>query len=161
MHEVIRAELHRTVRDRLDENDQRYTAGRRAVVDALAAADGPITLPELIERSPTLAQSSAYRNLAVMEEVGVVRRLVHGADHARYELAEDLTEHHHHLICERCGTVRDVTLTAELERRLDTAFDGLAIDAGFEPRDHTIDIYGVCADCRAAEQRVAERRRGA
>lgn len=156
---MIRAELHRTVRDRLDENDQRYTAGRRAVVDALVAADGPITLPELIERAPTLAQSSAYRNLAVMEEVGVVRRLVHGSDHARYELAEDLTEHHHHLICEQCGTVRDVTLTAELERRLDAAFDDLARDAGFDPRHHTIDIYGLCADCRAAAR--ASRRRGA
>jgi Fur family ferric uptake transcriptional regulator len=143
-----RAELHRTVRDRLDESDQRYTAGRRAVVDALAVADGPITLPELIDRAPTLAQSSAYRNLAVMEEVGIVRRLVHGSDHARYELAEDLTEHHHHLICERCGTVRDVTLTLDLERRLDTAFDGLARSEGFVPAHHTIDIYGLCADCR-------------
>ena len=60
-------ELHRTVRDRLDGNDQRYTTGRRAVVDALAESGGPLTLPELIERSPELAQSSAYRNLAVLE----------------------------------------------------------------------------------------------
>jgi Fe2+ or Zn2+ uptake regulation protein len=149
----VGSELHRTVRDRLDASDQRYTAGRRAVVDALADAGGPITLPELIERAPTLAQSSAYRNLAVLEEVGIVRRLVHGADHARYELAEDLTEHHHHLICERCGTVRDVTLTAELERRLDAAFDELARDAGFEPAHHTIDIYGLCADCRGRASR--------
>lgn len=145
---IVHAELHRTVRDRLDENDQRYTAGRRAVVDALALAEGPITLPELIERAPTLAQSSAYRNLAVMEDVGVVRRLVHGADHARYELAEDLTEHHHHLICERCGTVRDVTLSPELERRLDAAFHELARDEGFTPTHHTIDVYGLCRDCR-------------
>ncbi len=147
------SELHRTVRDRLDESDQRYTAGRRAVVDALAVAAGPITLPELIERSPSLAQSSAYRNLAVLEDVGIVRRLVHGADHARYELAEDLTEHHHHLICERCGTVRDVTLTTDLERRLDAAFDEIAHAAGFEPAHHTIDIYGLCADCRARAPR--------
>ena len=116
-------ELHRTVRDRLDGTEQRYTTGRRAVVDVLAESGGPLTLPELIERSPELAQSSAYRNLAVLEEVGVVRRLVHGSDHARYELAEDLTEHHHHLICEDCGLVRDVTLTPDLERRLDAAFD--------------------------------------
>src|SRR5688572_1448880 len=89
-----RVEIHRTVRDRLDQNDQRYTTGRRAVVEALAGSDGPITLPELIDLAPALAQSSAYRNLAVLEEVGVVRRLVHSSDHARYELAEDLTEHH-------------------------------------------------------------------
>ena len=141
-------EIHRTVRDRLDQNDQRYTTGRRAVVDALASTDGPITLPELIDVAPTLAQSSAYRNLAVLEEVGVVRRLVHGADHARYELAEDLTEHHHHLICESCGVVRDVTLTPKLERRLDDAFATLSTAEGFAPTHHTIDLYGRCADCR-------------
>jgi Fur family transcriptional regulator, ferric uptake regulator len=142
------AELHRTVRDRLDDNDQRYTAGRRAVVDALAAADGPVTLPELIDLAPSLAQSSAYRNLAVMEQVGVVRRVVHSSDHARYELAEDLTEHHHHLICELCGTVRDVTLTPALERRLDEAFEALSGVEGFEATHHTIDLYGRCAACR-------------
>lgn len=146
---TVSAEIHRTIRDVLDANDQRYTAGRRAVVDALAAADGPLTLPELIDLAPTLAQSSAYRNLAVMEEVGVVRRVVHGTDHARYELAEDLTEHHHHLICESCGTVRDVTLPPDLERRLDAAFDKLARAEGFAPTGHAIDVYGRCADCQA------------
>lgn len=143
------SEIHRTVRDRLDDNDQRYTSGRRAVVEALASADGPVTLPELIDLAPALAQSSAYRNLAVMEQVGVVRRLVHSADHARYELAEDLTEHHHHLICETCGTVRDVTLTPALERQLDAAFDELSSAEGFEATHHTIDLYGRCADCRS------------
>ncbi len=146
-----RAEIHRTVRDRLDENDQRYTTGRRAVVDALASADGPITLPELIDLAPAVAQSSAYRNLAVMEDVGVVRRLVHSTDHARYELAEDLTEHHHHLICEVCGTVRDVTLTLALERKLDAAFEALASSEGFAATHHTIDLYGHCAICQSGD----------
>ena|SRR6056297_122767 len=144
------ADIHRTVRDLLDQHDQRYTAGRRAVVAALADAGGPVTLPELIDRAPQVAQSSAYRNLAVMEEVGAVRRLVHSTEHARYELAEHLTEHHHHLICESCGSVRDVTLTPELERRLDDAFDALAAAEGFSPTHHTIDLYGRCADCTSS-----------
>ncbi|RLE26606.1 MAG: hypothetical protein DRJ50_00555 [Actinobacteria bacterium] len=140
-------ELHRTVRDRLDQSEQRYTVGRRAVVTALAGADGPVTLPELIELAPDLAQSSAYRNLAVMEEVGIVRRLVHTTEHARYELAEDLTEHHHHLICASCGVVRDITLPAGLERKLDSAFDELATSEGFTLTHHAIDLYGRCAKC--------------
>jgi len=144
------ADIHRTVRDLLDQHDQRYTAGRRAVVAALADAGGPVTLPELIDRAPQVAQSSAYRNLAVMEEVGAVRRLVHSTEHARYELAEHLTEHHHHLICESCGSVRDVTLTPELERRLDDAFEALAAAEGFTPTHHTIDLYGRCADCTSS-----------
>lgn len=143
------AEIHRTVRDRLDQNDQRYTTGRRSLVGALADTDGPITLPELIDLAPELAQSSAYRNLAVLEEVGVVRRLVHHSDHARYELAEDLTEHHHHLICEQCGAVRDVTLTSDLEQRLDEAFATVSRVEGFAPTHHTIDLYGRCVDCRS------------
>ena len=39
----------------------------------------------------TLAQSSTYRNLVVLEEVRVVHRIVTSDDHARYELTEEIT----------------------------------------------------------------------
>lgn len=140
-------DLERSIVERLEAGDLRYTSGRRAIVDALRRAGGPVTLPELLALSPALAQSSAYRNLALMEEAGVVRRLVHGNDHARYELAEALTEHHHHLICDSCGSVRDVQFDAKLERALDKTFDEVAAAAGFTLGRHAIDVYGICADC--------------
>ncbi len=143
------ADLHHQVDERLRARDQRYTESRRQIVEALSATAGPVTLPTLLEQAPSLAQSSAYRNLAVLEEVGIVRRLVHGADHAFYELAEDLTGHHHHLVCERCGSVQDVTLSARLEQSLDSAIDDLAKAQGFAPRHHTIDIHGLCSVCIA------------
>ena len=87
-----RPDLDRDVAGRLAAHDQRYTSGRRTLVGALADAGGPITLPELLALQPSLAQSSAYRNLGVLEVAGVVRRLVHGADRAHYELAEELTQ---------------------------------------------------------------------
>lgn len=136
-------------RERLTERDQRYTTGRREIVDTLAEAGTPVTLPELLRLAPELAQSSAYRNLSLMEEAGVVRRLVHGGEHAHYELAEDLTEHHHHLICEDCGAIVDFTLDDKLERSLDRAFEQLAASMRFIPRHHAIDVYGRCADCAA------------
>ena len=144
---VATSELERAITDRLAEHDLRYTSGRRAIVEGLKAADGPITLPELLESSPELAQSSAYRNLSLLEEAGVVRRLVHGGEHAHFELAESLTEHHHHLICELCGQVRDITLEPVLERTLDRSFDVLAASEGFTPTHHTVDVYGICGDC--------------
>lgn len=140
-------DLERTIVQRLDAHDLRFTSGRRAIVDGLRVANGPVTLPELLALVPKLAQSSAYRNLALMEEAGVVRRLVHSNDHARYELAESLTEHHHHLICESCGVVRDVRLDARLERALDKSFDEVAAIEGFSVGHHAIDVYGTCADC--------------
>ena len=65
-----------------------------------------MTLPDILGADRSLAQSSAYRSLAVLVDAGVVRRLVHGGDHAHYELAEHLTEHHHHLVCDACGIGR-------------------------------------------------------
>jgi Fe2+ or Zn2+ uptake regulation protein len=141
-------ELHRSVAERLAGQDQQYTTNRRAVVDALVTAGAPITLPDLLQADTTLAQSSAYRSLSVMVGAGVVRRLVHVGDHAHFELAEDLTEHHHHLICEGCGTVVDVTLPDEVETAMDRTFRAVAEASGFTPNHHAVDIYGTCADCR-------------
>lgn len=142
-----RDELHRSVAVRLSDHDQQYTANRRAIVDALVTAGGPITLPDLLAAESSLAQSSAYRSLSVLTDAGVVRRLVHVGGHALFELDEHLTEHHHHLICESCGTVVDVTLPDRVEDEMDRTFDQIAEAAGFAPRHHTVDIYGTCADC--------------
>ena len=143
------AELHRVVEARLAEHDQMYTANRRAVVDALVAAGAPITLPELLATDRSLAQSSAYRSVATLTDAGVVRRLVHVGDHAMFELDEHLTEHHHHLICDDCGTVVDVTLPDRLEQAMDRAFDDAAAAAGFSTSHHAVDIYGTCSACSA------------
>lgn len=142
-------ELDRAVTSRLAEHDLRYTAGRRQLVTGLRAAAGPVTLPELLDLASDLPQSTAYRNLSLLETAGVVRRLVHGGDRAHYELAEELTGHHHHMICGACGVVRDFTLPPALERSLDRAFESIADEAGFIPTDHVVDVYGRCADCTA------------
>ncbi|MGA0970078.1 MAG: Fur family transcriptional regulator [Ilumatobacteraceae bacterium] len=139
--------LHRLVAARLGEAGQLYTGNRRRLIELLADA-GPSTLPELLTAGNGLAQSSAYRNLTILAEVGVVRRLVHGGDHARWELAEELTGHHHHLVCDLCGTVVDVELPVEVESLMDRAFDAVAAAAGFEVDHHNVDILGRCADCR-------------
>lgn len=142
------SELHRGVAAKLLSADQQYTANRRSVTSVLAGGDGPMTLPEILAADPSLAQSSAYRSLAVLVDAGVVRRLVHGGDHAHYELAEHLTEHHHHLVCDTCGTVVDVTLPERVESAMDRSFAEAARKLGFAPSRHAVDIYGLCAACR-------------
>jgi Fe2+ or Zn2+ uptake regulation protein len=137
--------------------DQRYTAGRRALVEALNVAGRPLTLPDILAAAPDMAQSSAYRNLAVLEGAGVVHRVVGPGDFARYELAEDLTEHHHHLVCSECGSIVDVSIPARLERALDRTLYALADEQGFEVDAHRLDLLGRCAACvsRRAERAAA------
>ena len=79
----------------------------------------------------------------------MVRRLVTDEEFGRYELAEDLIGHHHHLVCSRCGKMRDVAVPEELERTLERTLDRIAKRAGFARVSHRLDLLGLCADCAA------------
>jgi Fe2+ or Zn2+ uptake regulation protein len=138
--------VHQTTDIRLREEGQRYTDQRRELVELLAN-EGPLSIPEVLRGRGGLKQSSVYRNLAVLEHAGVVRRVVTEGEFARYELTEELTQHHHHLICSSCGRVEDVTVPSELEGTLDRTLDRLAKRAGFADVDHRLDLIGTCGDC--------------
>ena len=140
-------DLDRFAAARLRRDGQRYTANRRQLVHLLAEADAPLTIPEIRERKRELAQSSVYRNLAVLQQAGLVQRVVSSDDWARFELAEDLTEHHHHVICSMCGLVRDFTLGSPLERSIDEALGTVAEETGFTLHHHRLDMVGLCGSC--------------
>lgn len=127
--------------------EQRYTGGRRRLVAVLTAAEAPMTITQILAEDASLAQSSVYRNLTILEEVGAVSRIVTHDDFARYELAEHLTEHHHHLICSTCGDVADFSLDDSVEASLDRALNAAARAAGFDVDNHRLDLLGVCANC--------------
>lgn len=146
---VAGSELDTIATTRLRRDSQRYTANRRELVGLFADTPDPLTIPEILERRPDLASSSVYRNLAVLERAGVVRRIVTSDEWARYELAEEFTEHHHHLICSHCGVVRDFTVSRSLERSIDKALESIAERAGFRPKHHTLDLVGLCLKCSA------------
>ena len=145
---LVAGNVHQLAATKLAARGQRYTANRRALVDALLSALGPATIAELLAIGDQLAQSSTYRNLVVLEEVGVVHRIVTSDDHARFELTEAITgEHHHHLICEACGTIIDVTLDPAVEAALERS---LAIGAAahqFRGQHHRVDLLGTCRGC--------------
>jgi Fur family transcriptional regulator, ferric uptake regulator len=141
-------DLHSVVARRLRLIDQRYTPGRRAIVDLLGTAGHPVSIGDIGERLPRLPRSSAYRHLTVLHSAGLVRRVTASDEFTRFELAEDLTEHHHHLLCVNCGKVIDVTLPADFERQVADAISQLADAEGFQPSSHQLDVLGVCAGCR-------------
>jgi Fe2+ or Zn2+ uptake regulation protein len=141
-------ELHAQVEARLRRIEQRYTAGRRAIVSLLASAGHPVTIGDIAERLPRLPRSSAYRHLVDLQAAGVVRRVAANDEFARFELAEDLTEHHHHLLCLSCGRVTDVTPSVGFEKAITRQLDDLAEAEGFQPHSHRVDVFGVCASCR-------------
>jgi Fe2+ or Zn2+ uptake regulation protein len=126
---------------------QRLTPRRASIVELLATSERPLTMPEIRELRPDLAQSSLYRNLVELEQAGVVRRVVTHDEFARYELGEALSGHHHHLVCSQCGLVEDVPASPGLERSVAAAMAGAAEATGFRIDHHRLDLIGVCRRC--------------
>ena len=140
-------QVHDAVVERLRAVGQRLTANRQALLDALTASARPLTIPEILDQRPELAQSSVYRNLVVLEEADVVHRVVGTDEFARWELTEDLAGHHHHLICASCGRVEDVPASAGLERSVAAAAAAITRSTGFRTQHHRLDLVGVCENC--------------
>jgi Fur family ferric uptake transcriptional regulator len=127
----------------------RFTPARRLVARALARATGPQGAGELhTALRGHLPLSSLYRTLSVLEEARVLAKEHDGSGVARYELAEWLLGHHHHLVCVSCGEVRDVDLDPPTEDAVARLVEDIARRAGYRATGHRIDIEGTCASCR-------------
>ena len=143
----MKPNLDEVITQRLRSRGQRYTPLRKRLVKIVHSAAQPLAIPDILAGRPRLAQSSVYRNLVVLEQAGVVRRLVAAGGFARYEMAEDLTEHHHHLICTSCGSVEDLPAPVGLERTVQRATATIASRRGFRVRAHRVDVLGLCSRC--------------
>lgn len=147
-------DVHIEVARRFVQHDQRYSSKRRAIVSMLETSDRPLTITEILQLSKNfkgsknaIAQSSLYRNLVVLEEVGAVQKVVSTDDNGRYELNEEILGHHHHLLCSKCGDVRDVVIPENLEKNLDVALSQIAKRSGFKLDQHRLDLIGRCKKC--------------
>ena len=143
------ADLHADAAERLAAIDTRYTAKRRSLVEVFGAAQRPLSMPEVIAANGSLATSSVYRNLSILELAGIVRRIVTSDDFARFELTEAVSgHHHHHLICRSCGSIEDFTLPPLTEQAVERQLAEVAEARGFETVAHEMDLIGRCIRCR-------------
>jgi len=139
------AHAHKT----LEDAGYRQSTPRAAVLSALDDLGCSVTAQEIAdrlrERGQGVGVASIYRALQLLDELRLVRRVDVGEAVARYEPVHPDGEHHHHLLCERCGEVRAFE-DAELERaieRLATRLD-CRLDA------HEVTLRGRCASCCAS-----------
>ncbi|MEE8330338.1 MAG: transcriptional repressor [Acidimicrobiia bacterium] len=140
--------VERSVQDRLAANGVRFTGGRRLVLRALQGADGPRSAAELQQiLAGGVPVSSLYRTLTLLEDCGVVvpHHGLRGV--TRYELAEWIRGHHHHLVCTNCGAVDDIELDEGTEEGLSKLVAAVADNAGLMPEGHTLEIEGRCRRC--------------
>jgi Fur family ferric uptake transcriptional regulator len=120
----------------------RLTDARRAVVEALLAADGPASAEEIAAgvAGDRIDPASVYRNLERLEELGAVVHVHVGHGAGVYALARAGSRDF--LVCERCGRV--MTIDSE---KLDGARGEIREATGYEARFDHFPIHGLCRRC--------------
>ncbi len=142
------AQIDEKVASLLHQTGHRYSTVRRRLVSVLRTAGKPLTNNQITESDNSLVQSSVYRNLNVLEQAGAVTRITTNDEFARYELAEHITEYHHHIICTNCGDIADFSLPSSVEDSLDLSLRKAANKVSFNIDNHRLDALGTCASCQ-------------
>lgn len=135
----------------------RVTRPRRAVVELLERASSPLdpaqVHKELTSQGVPIDRASVYRVLSVLEEQGLVHRVLstqgymacHPPTHLHLQHQGEPLDHscHHHLICSRCQKTVEihcdglVSLVAAIQ-------DG----TGFKVQAHSLEVRGICRACQ-------------
>jgi Fur family ferric uptake transcriptional regulator len=121
----------------------RLSTARRLVIEALFAADGPVSAAALAQ-TLSLDESSIYRNLEVLEQHGLTHHVHLGHGPGLYVLAG--RDDHEYLYCERCAKV--TVLAAD---DLEPVRGELRARFGHTARFTHFAIVGVCAACAESE----------
>lgn len=126
----------------------RKTRAGQLVIDLLQTYARPLSLQELHqhvrERLPSTAYSTVYRVISRLEAEGKVTRVDWRERGSRYEWAE--LPHHHHIVCGICGRSVDID-----DGDLGFSEDRIRAATGFLVNYHSIELEGICPDCRGAD----------
>lgn len=145
---MVSSQMEQQIVARLHASDIRYTPGRRTVVQALSVADGPRSASDLhADLGEKIPLSSLYRSLSTLTDAGVLAPHHGSRGITRYELAEWLMGHHHHLLCNICGAMHDIELPREQEHVLRDIASSASIGRDFVATGHSLEIGGHCRTC--------------
>lgn len=138
-----------SVEEHLAREGHRLTGPRRAVLDVLAASDAPLSVADIHRRLGDGRANvvSVYRTVNLLIRMRLVRHTDTGRTGSRYELAEEFTGHHHHLICDRCGRIEDVAGCLVPDAALAQLNQRMLRSRQFRVTAHELRLFGLCRSC--------------
>ena len=138
-----------SAREQLTAHGYKAGGARMAVVELLGSEGGCLEAEEvagrLRELGKTVGTASVYRALALLAELRLLHKVALPGAPARFELILPHGEHHHHIVCDRCGRT-----AAFSDDELETAVAAISRRTAFEVQAHDVTLHGLCEDCQAA-----------
>lgn len=142
---MVRTQLKHNCKTELNDADLRATPARVAVMKLLETTDAPVDVATIIDyltqQDIKTDPATAFRIINMFTEKGLVKQISFHEGKLRYELSNKAD--HHHLICEQCGKIEEIS---------DCAIPGLEKDIqkkkGFIVKRHALEFFGICAHCQ-------------
>ncbi len=140
----------------LRENGLKVTDSRKKILRAIVNSEDHFTADEFHMRefgqNGSVSRATVYRTLDVLEECGLVRKMVMRNGKSYYESKIGNT-HHQHMICIECNKIKEFP-GESLVDQLNMLCEGM----NFEVFCHDIKVHGICRECqeKRAEQNEEE-----
>ena len=127
----------------------RVTGARRAVLDVLTRNQLPLTVSQIHERvgGKQANVASVYRTVNLLAGIGLLRTTDSVRGSRRYELHEEFTGHHHHVICQVCGRIEDLQGCLIDDQTLARLNRRMRQQRRFRVTNHELHLFGVCQEC--------------
>lgn len=142
--QYMSAIINHSCKEELREASLKVTPARLAVLTLLEQTDTPLDAPSIIEylqkNKINADPATVFRMMSVFTNKGITKQLEFGEGKFRYEKVGD---EHHHLICEMCGQVSDISdcnikgLEKEIQKKKD-----------FLVKRHSLEFFGLCKNCQ-------------
>lgn len=122
----------------------RMTPQRRIILEEIAKVDTHPAADEVYERVrqrlPRISLGTVYRNLEVLSEHGLIRKLDFGDGQKRFD---QNPRAHYHVRCLRCGCIGDAFVEPVVAIE-----DSIKDATEFEVAGHRLDFFGLCPHCK-------------
>ena len=149
--EIVRQKLSQY----LEAKKLRKTPERYAILDKIYATsehfDVDLLHEMMSESEYRVSPATVYNTVDLLVDAGLVRRHQFGNHPAQYQRSYNMPNHHH-LICTRCGKIREVKDPKLLEVLSQKKF------ARFTTAYYALYVYGICSSCMQAERKGLRRK---
>ncbi len=134
----------KTIHKTIQSSGGRLTKIKKAIIDALSESHCLLSKQELLEELKVKKvkpdRSTIYRELQFLTKNNIViKNTINGVDY--YEIPQD---HHHHLVCLNCHSIRKVEMGNHLEKQEKQ----IATQNKFNIVNHSLEFYGYCQKCQ-------------
>ena len=132
-------------KEELQEASLKATPTRVAVLQFLESTEQPVDVNAIIsylkKRNVDVDPATIFRMMHDFLQKGITKQIQFQEGKARYELSNK--RHHHHLICESCGKIEEVE--GDFLKQME---EEIYKDKKFKVKDHSLEFFGLCADCQ-------------